>query len=227
MSKGGFPSDGYSFARLFDYLHTFGCKYTNYFHTTIRLVRIYADYYIILTDLRGYMRLRNNIFAEAFDYLKREKGIKTQKRLAELMGVSEDTITRILKDRTEVTEDIITKLQTASGCIFNLQWLRGEDDESMLAADIGNKNMHQSASIIDPGSAINAALAAKDETIENLKARIVDLKSTIADKEDMIKARDARIVELEQKLAKIQISDIDNYPFSIGAAEERQKRKNI
>lgn len=227
MCKGGIPSDGYSFARLIDYLHTFGCKYTNYFHTTIRLVRICADYYIILTDLRGYMRLRNNIFAEAFDYLKREKGIKTQKRLAELMGVSEDTITRILKDRTEVTEDIITKLQTASGCVFNLQWLRGEDDEPMLAADIGNKNMHQSASIIDPGSAINAALAAKDETIENLKARIVELKITIADKEDMIKARDARIVELEQKLAKIQISDIDNYPFSIGAAEERQKRNNI
>jgi Helix-turn-helix. len=227
MCKGGFPSDGYSFARLFDYLHTFGCKYTNYFHTTIRLVRICADYYIILTDLRGFMRLRNNIFAEAFDYLKREKGIKTQKRLAELMGVSEDTITRILKDRTEVTEDIITKLQTASGCIFNLQWLRGEDDEPMLAADISNKNMHQSASIIDPGSAVNAALAAKDETIETLKARIVELKSTIADKEDMIKARDARIVDLEQKLAKIQISDLDNYPFSIGAAEERQKRKNI
>ena len=227
MCKGGFPSDGYSFARLFDYLHTFGCKYTNYFHTTIRLVRICADYYIILTDLRGFMRLRNNIFAEAFDYLKREKGIKTQKRLAELMGVSEDTITRILKDRTEVTEDIITKLQTASGCIFNLQWLRGEDDEPMLAADIGNKNMHQSASIIDPGSAINAALAAKDETIDTLKARIVELKSTIADKEDMIKARDARIVELEQKIAKMQFSDIDNYPFSIGAAEERQKRKNI
>ena len=227
MCKGGFPSDGYSFARLFDYLHTFGCKYTNYFHTTIRLVRICADYYIILTDLRGFMRLRNNIFAEAFDYLKREKGIKTQKRLAELMGVSEDTITRILKDRTEVTEDIITKLQTASGCLFNLQWLRGEDDEPMLAADISNKNMHQSASIIDPGSAVNAALAAKDETIETLKARIVELKSTIADKEDMIKARDARIVDLEQKLAKIQISDLDNYPFSIGAAEERQKRKNI
>lgn len=82
------------------------------------------------------MRLRNNIFAAAFDYLKRNKGIKTQKRLAELMGVSEDTITRILKDRTEVTEDIITKLQTASGCIFNLQWLRGEDAGHMLAADL-------------------------------------------------------------------------------------------
>jgi plasmid maintenance system antidote protein VapI len=91
------------------------------------------------------MRLRNNIFAAAFDYLKREKGIKTQKRLAELMGVSEDTITRILKDRTDVTEDIITKLQTASGCIFNLQWLRGEDAFHMLASDVAEDRVDMAA----------------------------------------------------------------------------------
>ena len=91
------------------------------------------------------MRLRNNIFAAAFDYLKREKGIKTQKRLAELMGVSEDTITRILKDRCEVTEDIITKLQTASGCIFNLQWLRGEDTFHMLASGVPTDHIDMAA----------------------------------------------------------------------------------
>ena len=194
------------------------------------------------------MRLRNNIFAEAFDYLKREKGIKTQKRLAELMGVSEDTITRILKDRTEVTEDIITKLQTASGCIFNLQWLRGEDAFNMLASDAAEAELRKSENKqneIDPASLANATISAQIETIAVLKqtisnieeqhereladrdARIVELKNTIEDKITIIKAREARIVELEQKLAKIQISDIDNYPFSIGAAEERQKRKNI
>ena len=91
------------------------------------------------------MRLRNNIFAAAFDYLKREKGIKTQKRLAELMGVSEDTVTRILKDRCDVTEDIITKLQTASGCIFNLQWLRGEDAYHMLASDVAEYRVDMAA----------------------------------------------------------------------------------
>ena len=96
------------------------------------------------------MRLRNNIFAAAFDYLKREKGIKTQKRLAELMGVSEDTITRILKDRCEVTEDIITKLQTASGCIFNLQWLRGEDSIHMLATDVAEDYNDKASEYIDP-----------------------------------------------------------------------------
>ena len=80
------------------------------------------------------MKLRNNIFAAAFDYLKRNTDIKTQKELARRMGVTESTITRILRDYVDVTEDIITKLQTASGCIFNLQWLRGEDAEHMLAS---------------------------------------------------------------------------------------------
>ena len=78
------------------------------------------------------MKLRNNIFAAALDYLKRNTDIKTQKELARRMGVTETTITRILKDYTEVTEDIITKLQTASGCVFNLQWLRGEDSDAVL-----------------------------------------------------------------------------------------------
>ena len=194
------------------------------------------------------MRLRNNIFAAAFDYLKRNTDIKTQKDLALRMGVTENTITRILKDRTEVTEDIITKLQTASGCIFNLQWLRGEDAFNMLASDAAEAELRKSESKqneIDPASLANATISAQIETIAVLKqtisnmevqhdreladrdARIVELKNTIEDKITIIKAREARIVELEQKIAKMQFSDIDNYPFSIGAAEERQKRKNI
>ena len=157
------------------------------------------------------MRLRNNIFAAAFDYLKREKGIKTQKKLAELMGVSEDTITCILKDRCEVTEDIITKLQTASGCIFNLQWLRGEDPFHMLAIDaaedIAKQNQSQQ---IDQSSLINAALAAKDETI--------------AAKDEVIKSLQDQIADLRHLLAqKMTKDELSNYPFVVGVADEHKK----
>ena len=151
------------------------------------------------------MRLRNNIFAAAFDYLKREKGIKTQKKLAELMGVSEDTITRILKDRCEVTEDIITKLQTASGCIFNLQWLRGEDPFHMLAIDAAEDIAKQNQS-----SLINAALAAKDETI--------------AAKDEVIKSLQDQIADLRHLLAqKMTKDELSNYPFVVGVADEHKK----
>ena len=176
------------------------------------------------------MRLRNNIFAAAFDYLKREKGIKTQKRLAEMMGVSEDTITRILKDRCEVTEDIITKLQTASGCIFNLQWLRGEDPIHMLVEDLNDgtvayfpppEGVERNAPI-NQSILINAALAAKDETIGTLKREL-------AAKEEIIQTKNERIADLE-KLAEerlhriselkriIDTNSMMDYPFPTGTA---------
>ena len=173
------------------------------------------------------MKLRNNIFAAALDYLKRNTDIKTQKELARRMGVTENTITRILKDYTEVTEDIITKLQTASGCVFNLQWLRGEDSEHMLAVDVV-ETPKESQPVIDQSSMVNAIIAAKDETIATLQARIVDLERTIADKDTIIKAREARIVALERKLSAYATSDLDNYPFSVGVADDGDRpRKNV
>ena len=172
------------------------------------------------------MRKRNNIFAEAFRWIKKNvEGVRYQKDLAARIGVSEDTITRIMRDQTEVTDDFLCKFNDAFDNIFNYQWLRGEDNEPMLAAELGKSNPHPSAPTIDNGSAINAALAAKDETIETLKARIVDLQQTIADKVEIIKARDARIVDLERQLAVANTSDITRYPFKVGVAEEREQTK--
>jgi transcriptional regulator with XRE-family HTH domain len=175
------------------------------------------------------MRKRNNIFAEAFKWIKAHrdnegKGVKYQKDLAALIGVSEDTITRIVRDQTEVTDDFLCKFNEAFDNIFNYQWLRGEEDHPMLADELYKRNPHPSAPMIDNGSAINAALAAKDETIETLKARIVDLQRTIADKEDMIKSRDARILTLERQLAAATTGDLSRYPFTMGAADERTKQ---
>ena len=172
------------------------------------------------------MRKRNNIFAEAFRWIKKNvEGVKYQKDLAARIGVSEDTITRIMRDQTEVTDDFLCKFNEAFDNVFNYQWLRGEDNEHMLAAELGKEKPHPSAPMIDNGSAINAALAAKDETIETLKARIVDLQRTIADKEEIIKARDARIVELERKLAAATTGDLSRYPFTIGAAEDMKTKQ--
>ena len=179
------------------------------------------------------MRLRNNIFAAAFDYLKREKGIKTQKRLAELMGVSEDTITRILKDRCEVTEDIITKLQTASGCIFNLQWLRGEDPIHMLIEDISNGMVahfllpegEERNAPIDHSSLVNAALAAKDETINVLKSQVSDLRIQLVEKDKTIEDKNNIIAMLKNRLAEMEAvhDNLEKYPFPLGSAEPESK----
>ena len=192
------------------------------------------------------MRKKNNIFAEAFKWIKAHrdnegKGVKYQKDLAVRIGVSEDTITRIMRDQTEVTDDFLCKFNEAFDNIFNYQWLRGEEDYPMLEADLGKSNPHQSAQTIDESSQINAAISAyiqltnrltddlKKKEIEMAErlaekdARIAELKDTIATKEEIIKARDSRILELERRLAQINAEDLSHYHFPIGAAEHSDK----
>ena len=150
----------------------------------------------------------NGYFLEAIRRLKNQG--YTQKDIVKAAGLSPNTISKIKTGQNNAGDDTINKLCTA----FNLNpdfFYRGSQQFTLE---------EKTPPMIDNGSAINAALAAKDETIETLKARIVDLQRTIADKEEIIKARDARIVELERKLAVAATSDLSNYPFTIGAAED-------
>lgn len=190
---------------------------------------------------------RNHIFAAAIDELRRREGKKlSQKEIADRMGVTEDTVSRIMRLHNQVTEDIITRLQTASGCIFNLQWLRGESDV-MLAADVDNKptpvadNLHESTHI-DQGSLMNATIAAQQTSIESLKRELAKIeeyaKRELAAKEETITAlrgqlatKDAYIETLKQQVSDLRAAlaeqqkkdSLGNYPFTIGAADEGRK----
>ena len=163
---------------------------------------------------------RNHIFAAAIDELRRMEGKKlSQKEIADRMGVTEDTVSRIMRLHNQVTEDVITRLQTASGCIFNLQWLRGESDV-MLAADADKapvaNNLHESTHI-DQGSLMNATIAAKDETIESLKREG-------ATKDALIESLQQQVADLRAALAEQQKKDsLGNYPFTVGAADNGKR----
>ncbi len=161
----------------------------------------------------------NGCFLEAVRRLKAQG--YSQKDIVKAAGLSQNAISKIKTGQNNAGDDTINKLCNT----FKLNpdfFYRGskqfkmEEKEQQLA----------SAQMIDNGSAINAALAAKDETIETLKARIVELKDTIAAKEEIIKARDARIAALERQLAVATTSDLSRYPFTIGAAEDK-KQPNI
>lgn len=151
------------------------------------------------------MRLKNNIFAAAVDEMKRRGIIKYQKDLAQKMDVSEDTITRILKDRTEVTEDVITKLQTASGCLFNLQWLRGESNimltEDVQKQTIANPPAQESAPIdID---FFHQALKINADIIADLRRNVEYFQQLVLDKDSLIQEHNEQIVALNIDKAKL------------------------
>ena len=151
------------------------------------------------------MRLKNNIFAAAVDEMKRRGIIKYQKDLAQKMEVSEDTITRILKDRTEVTEDVITKLQTASGCLFNLQWLRGESNvmlaENVQKQTIANPPAQESAPI--DMDFFHQALKINADIIADLRRNVEYFQQLVLDKDSLIQEHNEQIVALNIDKAKL------------------------
>ena len=158
----------------------------------------------------------NGYFLEAVRRLKAQG--YSQKDIVKAAGLSQNAISKIKTGQNNAGDDTINKLCTA----FNLNpdfFYRGSQQFTL------EEKTHQAppAPMIDNGSAINAALAAKDETIETLKARISDLQQTIADKIEIIKARDARILELERRIAQINAEDLSHYHFPIGAAEHSDK----
>ena len=176
-------------------------------------------------------KIRNNRFVEAFGYLRRNHGDITRIELAKKMGVSKDTITRIMHAYTPFTDDAIIKFHASTGCIFNLQWLRGESD-IMLAPDESKsasvaQNPHQSASMPMPdyGSLMNATIAAQDSTIASLKRELADKDESIrhelsimqASAKRELAAKEETISALRGQLATkdAQLKDKDAYIESL------------
>jgi len=182
----------------------------------------------------------NNNFLDVIRWLKSEYGY-TQAYIVEKAELAPNAISKIKNGKANAGDETITKLCNA----FNLNpdYIYGrspyksklEEREAKLDENIRQAQASiQSQPYIDPGSQMNATIAAQMKTIEILEAqavekdtRIAELKQTISDKIEIIKARDARIIELERKLASIATSDLERYPFTIGAAEDKKQRKHL
>ena len=143
------------------------------------------------------MNKRNENFAAALAYLKEHGDIKSQKELAQRMGVSEDTISRILQG-ARVSESSITKFHAATNGLFNLQWLHGQSDVMLSAEAMAARQ----SSPTPPGTTA-ALLAAKDETIASLKRELAAKDEIIAAKDGIIGMKDKLIDTLQ-----LQIDDL-------------------
>lgn len=184
------------------------------------------------TDLKD--KTRNNIFAAAIDEIRRREGELTQLELAKRMGVNKDTVTNILHYRTAVSDDIITRLQTASGRIFNLQWLRGESDIMLSeqtnggSETFGNNNP---SGVPTYSSMTNSIIAAKDEAIESLKREAAAKDETIESQKRESASKDALIESLQQQVADLRAvlaeqqkkDSLGNYPFTPGVADNGER----
>lgn len=158
-------------------------------------------------------------------------GIKTFKQLAEMSGISQNTFTRIKRNEVkEVDIETFRKLNAAFDDRYNPQWFQG-DSPYMLIKDYQNAQKDRQTAIPEYASLLNAALAAKDETIEAYQKRLEDkdviiesLRAQITEKDERIAELKAHNIDLRRQLDQYQNADIDRYPFPIGAADGNKRQ---
>ena len=76
---------------------------------------------------------------EAYEYLRDNGKVHTQKDLAEAMGANRVTISRAFKGEDKyLTKSFLIRFNATFGDIFNIRWLLGEDDGNMLRISKSN-----------------------------------------------------------------------------------------
>ena len=176
------------------------------------------------------MRLRNEIFAHVLDWLIQNNKVEDQKDVALKTGISQNTVSRIMTGKVEPSDDTLRKLNATFGNIFNMQYLRGESIV-MLIEDVAYYKSHPGElnklingdgdNKIDQSSLVNAALAAKDETIAALREQIQA-------KDELIAALRQQIELLQQQSNAVDNEELfDNYPFPRGIAEKDKPNAHV
>lgn len=161
------------------------------------------------------MRLNNGLFAEAVNYLIDNGKVKDQQDLSARTGITGTTISRILNDKVkQPSAETMQKLFDAFPGLFNPKYFRGESEYLLMEdyIDARNEAKPKQEAHLDNSSLMNAAIAAKDETIASLHREIKT-------KDDLILALKNRIEDLESRIAKHNQKEINDYPFKMGVAE--------
>ena len=192
-------------------------------------------------------KLKNELFRVAVDYLFREKKVGSQKELAEKIGITEPSLSRVMNGGRTVSDKTIHKMNEAFGGIFNMAYFRGEDPHCMLLEDLIYYKQHPEERMVFEKpkvistqipttsdlsilieKAVEKATAYADKTIATLENQVERYEKELDAKSEEIKRLQARIQELETVTTIIRYDDPEKeYPFPIGTAEPGIEKDSV
>lgn len=187
----------------------------------------------------------NAHFIEIIQFLKSEYGY-TQEYIVEKAKLGKSAISKIKNGENNVGDKTINKLCDAFKQL-NPDFFYGrspyktvrEKKEAEMEAELKRTKdyiTHMDDKPSLPQSfdlslmiehAVKAATAYADQTIATLKSQLADKDKMLADKDDLITTLKSRIRDLELTIANNSLSDIEHYPFHIGAADGENEQQRI
>jgi len=172
------------------------------------------------------MNERQKRLIEVYEHLRRYFGIHTKTGFAEALHYGRTSLSAAMNgDESYLTDNLFKNICDAYPGTFNLDYLlNGEGDLLTIEEDVHNEELKKQSSSIDQGSLINAALAAKDETIAAKQEIIDQLNHRLEEKDVLITELRARIADLQRLALLTHPADpLRSYPFEIGVAESDER----
>ena len=191
-------------------------------------------------------KLKNELFRVAVDYLFREKKVGSQKELAEKIGITEPSLSRVMNGGRTVSDKTLHKMNEAFGGIFNMAYFRGEDPQCMLMEDFLYYQQHPEERLVfvkpkkenvpqsepvQPSSQDTTLIMSKmfESMLKPIEAahaqQIAALNQLIADKQTIIDLQTDKIKSQADEIASLQklIADLRSMPTSINIEDVLKK----
>ena len=191
-------------------------------------------------------KLKNELFRVAVDYLFREKKVGSQKELAEKIGITEPSLSRVMNGGRTVSDKTLHKMNEAFGGIFNMAYFRGEDPQCMLMEDLLYYQQHPEERLVfvkpkkenvpqsepvQPSSQDTTLIMSKmfESMLKPIEAahdqQVAALNQQIADKQTIIELQADKIKSQADEIASLQkfIAELRSMPTSINIEDVLKK----
>ena len=169
------------------------------------------------------MTTKQQRLKEVYDHLRAHYGIHTQIDFAEAIRITRPALSSAMNgNEAYLTKNLFQKICAAFPGVFDLDYLMtGKGSLLTIEEEVKSEEIEKQNNTIDQSSLINAALAAKDETIAALREQIQA-------KDELIAALRQQIELLHQQSNAVDNEELfDNYPFPRGIAEKDKPNAHV
>ena len=165
---------------------------------------------------------------EVYEHVHRYFNIHTKGEFADYIKYARAYISSAMNGNEKyLTDKLFDSICKAFPGVFDLDYLlTGKGSLLTIGEEVKNEDIGKMANPqpIDQSSLVNAAIAAKDETIAALRSQLADLRMQLVDKQNVIDAKDQLIdslkMQINNMMSEMQLRGISTYPFEMGVAEK-------
>lgn len=172
------------------------------------------------------MNERQKRLIEVYEHLRRYFGIHTKTGFAEALHYGRTSLSAAMNgDESYLTDNLFRNICDAYPGVFDLNYLlTGEGSLLTIEEEVHNEDHERlyNHQPIDQSSLINAALAAKDETIAALRDQLTAKDTVIQAKDELIANLRQQIATLQQQLHAAKDEELfKDFPFPKGIADKQ------